>query len=201
MCHFSFRARVATLSPLPTHVCPTLPKTNDSRLSYTPIYNIFYEALISLHFMRVTDEDGYLARGQIALQQMKEWSAHSDWNFQNKLLLIEAEWHYTRKDFNRAAVCYEASAEAAREHRFIHEEAFACELAGIFFIGTGDRPKAKLFYLRSMECFNNWGAFVVARRIERTILSTFGSIQLESVASPSSLCGPEGSSKKRQSQD
>lgn len=177
---------------------------NERGVSYTPIYNVFYEALINFHFMRLRGEDCYFVRGETALRQMKEWSTHSDWNFQNKLLLVEAEWHYTKKDLNRAAACYEASANAAREHRFIHEEACACELAGDFFIGTGDRPKAKSFYLRSLECFNNWGAFAIAKRVECIILSTFGSMEQEYVADPcvSLPCAPEDvSSKKRQSQD
>merc|ERR1712085_212717 len=180
--------------------------TNDKGLSYTSIYNVFYEALINFHFMRLKGEDRYMVRAEAALQRMKEWVGHSDWNFANKLLLVEAEWHYTKKDLKRAAVCYEAAAVAARNHKFIHEEAIACELAGIFFVGTGNRPRANSFYLRSVECFNKWGAFAVAKRVECIILSTFGagSIEPESIADPcsSSLCAPEEvSSKKRQSQD
>ena len=145
-------------------------------------------------------------RGENAVMQMKEWSTHSDWNFKNKLLLLEAELYYTNKDFDNAAICYEASVKAAREHKFIHEEAIASELGGDFFYEIGFRPKAKSFYLHSIECFKKWGAFAVARRVETSIQSKFGLglMQLEPIVDSylsSAFASKEGSSKKRQSQD
>ena len=145
-------------------------------------------------------------RGENAVMQMREWSTHSDWNFKNKLLLVEAELHYTQKDFDKAATCYEASVKAAREHKFIHEEAIASELAGIFFLEIGLCQKAKSFYLHSIECFKKWGAFAVARRVETSIQSKFGLglMQLEPIVDSylsSAFASKEGSSKKRQSQD
>ena len=100
-----------------------------------------------------------------------------------------------------AAACYEASVEVAREHKHIHEEALACELSGIFFLGTGNRPNANSFFRRSVECFNDWGALVVAKRVESTLFSTFGAESMTDSCLPSPCAPKEGFSKKRQSQD
>eukprot|EP01083_Nonionella_stella_P016412 45822_1 len=86
------------------------------RMQYNPIYNVFYEGLIAFHFMRQSGEECYLERGQNALKKMKEWSIHSDWNFKNKVLLMEAELYNTQEDFANAAICYEASIMV---HKFI----------------------------------------------------------------------------------
>eukprot|EP01082_Thalassiosira_pseudonana_P010612 g9521.t1 g9521 contig37:145317-146493(+) len=46
---------------------------------------------------------------------------NSTWNFENKLLLLEAEHHFAIGDFE-AAKKYGASCESARNHRFLQEE-------------------------------------------------------------------------------
>ena len=138
---------------------------------------------------------------------MREWSAHSDWNFKNKLLLVEAELYYTRKDYARAAICYEASIEAAHEHKFMNEEAMASELAGIFCFEIGLLSKAKSHYLHSVECFKKWGALAVCSRLESSIRSKFGQDSMQNGpiddTGPASFAFPskEPCSKKRQSQD
>merc|ERR1719203_1517927 len=144
-------------------------------MKYTSIYNEFYEALITFYFMRQTGEERYLVRGENALRKIREWSVHSDWNFKNKLLLLEAEMHNNQKDFDKAASCYQASIRAAQEHKFIHEEAIASELAGLFFLERGLHQKSKLFFEHSSKCYEKWGASAVTKRIEEIIQHEFGS--------------------------
>jgi len=147
--------------------------TEGSRTVYRSIGNEFYEALITFYFMRQTGEERYWVRGENALLKIREWSIHSDWNFKNKLLLVEAEMHNTRKDFHKAASCYEASIRAAQEHKFIHEEAIAIELAGIFFLDRGLHQLSLSFFEDSIECYEKWGAYAVAKRIKNRIRDEF----------------------------
>ena len=105
---------------------------------------------------------------------MKGWLIHSEWNVKNKLLLIEAEYQYTIKDFDNAEFCYEASIKAAQEHRFIQEEAMAHELAGIFFLERGQRRRSHSHFSHSLSCYQRWSAFAVVRRIEDFIQNEFG---------------------------
>lgn len=149
-------------------------------------------------------EENYLVRGKYALHKIQEWAVHSDWNFKNKQLLIEAELYNTLKDFDKAAWHYEASIKAAREHKFIHEEAIASECAGIFFLERGLRNKSQTYLRRSFECYVEWGAFAIAKRVENSIQNEFGLNLMDAgpnnndtpCSVPSSIVTP--SSKKRQ---
>jgi len=107
------------------------------------------------------------------LKKMKEWSIHSDWNYKNKLLLMEAEYHNTQKDYANAAICYETSIKAAQDHKHIHEEAISHELAGTFFFERGLHQKSYLFYRQSIECYKKWGANAVVRRVEKILHANF----------------------------
>jgi hypothetical protein len=117
----------------------------------------------------------YRSRGEIALLKMKSFLIHSDWNVKNKLLLLEAEYHNTMKEFEKAALCYEASIKAAQVHRFIHEEAMAHELAGIFFLERGQchRQMSYSYFKNSISCYQKWGAMAVAKRIDTFIQTEF----------------------------
>jgi len=180
-------------------------QTKDLRLMYTAIYIVFYEGLISFYFTRLTGEEICRIRAENAYSQMREWSARSEWNFENKLLLIEAELYYTRNNYDKASLCYEASIKSARDHKFIHEEAIANELAGNFFYETGLLLKAESFYAHSIKCYKKWGAFAVARRVESIVLKRFGADSMQlcpfDYAVSSILPSEENSSKKRQSQN
>lgn len=114
-------------------------------------------------------------RGENALLKMREWSRHSDWNFKNKLLLIEAECYNTRKEFDKAAVCYESSIKYAQEHKFKPDEAIANELAGIFFFQRENYLTSCMFFLRSIQCYKTWGANAAARRVEDSMGDKFDS--------------------------
>ena len=92
----------------------------------------------------------------------------------NKLLLIEAEMHYTLGEFDKAATKYEASIKAAQEHKFIHEQAIASERAGFFFLEGGMRQKSHSHFKHASECYEKWGATVLARRVDHRLRDEFG---------------------------
>ena len=105
---------------------------------------------------------------------MEGWLAFSEWNFKNKRLLLEAEYHFSMKNFGMAAICYEESITAAQAHKFINEEAIANELAGLFFLEDGQRQKSLSCFEQSITCYETWGAFAIARRVEAFIDLEFG---------------------------
>lgn len=109
------------------------------------------------------------------MSKMREWSSYSTWNFENKLLLLEAEWHNASGDYDIAALSYETSVSSASEHKFINEEALASKLAGTFFLERGHRTKSRKYFERSVACFRIWGAHAVAKQVEETIKEKFGS--------------------------
>lgn len=111
----------------------------------------------------------YQERGVNALTFMKAWSIHSDWNFKNKLLLLKAEYHYATRDMKTAEKFYNESIEAAKNHMFLHEEAMANELAGMFLFELGKSEQSYSCFQQAIACYKKWGAPVVARRIEAAI--------------------------------
>ena len=118
-------------------------------------------------------DDQYKVRGEKALHKLEGWLAYSEWNFKQLKLLVEAEFHYSMNNLSMAATCYEASIKAAHDHKFIHEEAIANELAGYFFLEDGQLEKSLSFFKQSAACYRTWGAFFVARRVECFIEKEF----------------------------
>ena len=151
------------------------------QMRYIYIYNVFYDGLINFHFAGTTGDARYRNRGEHALSTMKEWTRHSYWNFQNKYLLMSAEYHKISNDFAKAATCYDASILAAKEHKFIHEEAIANELAGIFFLEQGNYQRSLTCLKQAIACYKKWGAPAVTRRIESMVEEEFGNDSLKSI--------------------
>ena len=114
-------------------------------------------------------------RAENALKKLRKWADHSEWNFKNKLLLAEAEFFNTQKDYDTAATYYEASVEASKKAKFIHDEAVASELAATFFLERGLCQKSHSYFKHSIDCYQKWGAFAVARRVKDVVQATFGS--------------------------
>ena len=46
----------------------------------------------------------------------------------------------------------------AGEHKFIHEQAIACELAGMFSLDEGRAEDAEEYRTRSITYYGEWGA-------------------------------------------
>jgi tetratricopeptide (TPR) repeat protein len=162
------------------------------------IISVFYDGLINFYFLRRTGklfpilssasrhhllflilsspkgEERYKVRGEKALHRMEKWLAYSEWNFKNKQLLLEAEFHFSMNNHSMAATCYEASIKAAQAHKFRNEEAIANELAGHFFLEVGQREKSLSFFEQSIACYRTWGAFAIESRVEDLIEKEFG---------------------------
>ncbi|KAL7554455.1 hypothetical protein ACHAWF_017906 [Thalassiosira exigua] len=137
-------------------------------------YGIFFEALTSFHLMRQTNRDDYRRKGEAALAFMRKWSKCNKWNFENKYLLLEAEMIHSCGYHQQAAQLYEQSILSSNKHKFVHDEAVACEVAAIFFYKTGLHQKAYSFFVQSVNCYEKWGASSIAKRLEKDMQSQFG---------------------------
>ena len=118
------------------------------------------------------------------LTKIRYWSEHSSWNWEDKMVLLEAEKMYTMGNFDQAALLYERAIRLSHEHKFINDEAIASELAGIFFCERGlNDMKAEALLLHSVQSYKAWGALAVARRVETYIANKYGldSVRLSSV--------------------
>lgn len=139
----------------------------------------FFEGLAYFQLARQSDckeSAKWIERGLSALTKMRGWSEHSLWNWENKMLLLEAESLYTQNISSaRAESFYDDAIRSAHAHKFIHEEAIASELAGTFYHERGFHQKSYLYFVHSVQSYNKWGARAVAKRVQSDMICKFGS--------------------------
>lgn len=86
-------------------------------------------------------------------------------------LLLKAEWYRNTNDVEKAKEAYEASICLAKEHKFINEEALACELAGYFFEGQGESVRSKEMLQDAYDAYMKWGANAKSEMLHRKHLT------------------------------
>jgi ATP-dependent RNA helicase DDX31/DBP7 len=122
------------------------------------ISQTFIWGLSSLILSRRKDEKRMVARGRESLEIMQSWVKGSMWNFENKALLLEAEYNFAMGNLAKAKLLYEQSIKSAHDHKFVHEEALAYELYAIFSIEIGDAIKGNDLLEKSRDLYGLWGA-------------------------------------------
>jgi len=83
-------------------------------------FQAFYTGLISFWVARKSrDEDGqqWHDRGMRSKLALKKWAESSQWTFENKWFLLEAEESYCNKDFEVAKLFYEKAISSAKDHK------------------------------------------------------------------------------------
>jgi len=180
---------------------------NKHQLRPNLLFGFFFEGLASFLLARETTRDSersrWIEKGEKVLTKIRYWSEHSSWNWEDKMVLLEAEKMYTMGSFDQASLLYERAIRLAHEHKFVNDEAIASELAGVFFCELGlNDMKGEALLLHSVQCYKTWGALAVARRVETYIVSKYGldSVQRkpDSEILASVLASQDDSSKKRQ---
>ena len=93
-----------------------------------------------------------------AIQKFEVWTNESEWNFRNKYLLLQAENHFSSGELCKAEVEYKLAILFAHDHRFVHEEAVACELAGNFHLEMNRKDHSLCLLKQAVNCYIKWGA-------------------------------------------
>jgi len=124
------------------------------------IFVVFFQGLSSLRLYRLQQNTPELySMGMSVLRQFQSWVTHSEWNFENKLLLLEAEVHFSKGEHDLAEEKYLAAIESARKHRFVHEEGLSNELLSTFYKSRREDKKGQEFMMNAILCYRKWGAF------------------------------------------
>jgi len=100
------------------------------------VIQVYFTGISALALSRCNGDKKLRKIGEQSLGIVAQCAQWSKWNFENKVFLLQAELHYLNNDFRAAEVAYKASVDSAQKHKFIHEEAMAYELYGIFLIET-----------------------------------------------------------------
>ncbi|MCA9778677.1 MAG: diguanylate cyclase, partial [Candidatus Eremiobacteraeota bacterium] len=88
-------------------------------------------------------------------------------NFKHRVWLIEAEVARLEGRRGEAHEYYERCIRAARDNRFIQDEALANELAGRYLLQYEAIPPARGYLQQAVFLYSYWGAFAKARRLEQ----------------------------------
>eukprot|EP00986_Skeletonema_menzelii_P005910 scaffold2232_cov136-Skeletonema_menzelii.AAC.1 len=56
-------------------------------------------------------------RGRRSKLALKKWAEYSQWTFENKWYLLEADEAYCNKDFDAAKLFYEKAISSAKQHK------------------------------------------------------------------------------------
>ena len=124
---------------------------------------------------------------RVAIATMKSAAANSDWNFTNKLLLLEAEKQSLQVQHWRAIDLYDASIASAKRSGFIHEQGLACEKAGLYFMREQkNKEKALEYFEQARECYQEWGSSMKVAFIQKeldsiNLTTTIGRSSIEHV--------------------
>ena len=81
-------------------------------------FHAFYMGLISFWLARKSEEgQQWRERGKRSQLALKEWAESSQWTFENKWFLLEAEESYCNNDFDKAESFYEKAILSAKDHK------------------------------------------------------------------------------------
>lgn len=148
------------------------------QLNINYLMGIFFEGLASFLLARnsvgIEESEKWTKRGRSVLTRMRCWTEHSLWNWENKMLVLEAENFYAIGEFDKAASNYDRAICSANAHKFIHEEAIASELAGMFHHERGDHQKSYSYLVHAVTSYRKWGAHAVAERGQAFLDCSFG---------------------------
>ncbi|KAL7491484.1 hypothetical protein ACHAWT_001521, partial [Skeletonema menzelii] len=125
------------------------------------------------------DREQWYERGKKSKLALRKWAETSQWTFENKWFLLEAEEAFCNSNFDEAKLYYEKAVTSAQNHKFVHEEALACELAAYFYLEIGDAINAAEYCLRAHERYQEWGAIGKCT----SLFEYFGSVMNGCVAS------------------
>ncbi|KAK1743977.1 putative AAA ATPase [Skeletonema marinoi] len=139
-------------------------------------FHAFYIGLISFWLARKSkDGQHWIERGKSSKLALKKWAESSSWTFENKWFLLEAEESFCNNNYDAAKTYYDKAISSAKDHKFINEEALACELAAYFHLELGQKDKALELFLLAHEKYHEWGAFGKCTSLYEFVVSNFSS--------------------------
>eukprot|EP00804_Cyclotella_cryptica_P002796 CCRYP_009345-RA/>CCRYP_009345-RA protein AED:0.19 eAED:0.19 QI:12/1/1/1/1/0.75/4/153/1027 len=158
----------------------------------------FFGGLVAFRIYRETGNTLWLDRGKQCKSSVQLWAEQgSRWNFEHQLFLLEAEEYYCCSDYIHAQGAYNNAIQSARAHKFINDEALACELAGYFYLSAG-RTTESLEHLRwAHEKYAQWGACVKVIKILDFVQEAFGDVPISSSLKTTSLNDGQDSRKRK----
>ncbi|MDR5760843.1 AAA family ATPase [Caballeronia sp. LZ035] len=118
-----------------------------------------------------TPEDRHIHAEAIAAHrgQLEVWARHCPENFENRALLVSAEWSRLHGDVVAAQRLYDLAIRSARANGFVHNEAVACQAAARFHAAQELTEIAQMYLRNARDAFMRWGAKAKVRQIDAAL--------------------------------
>mmetsp|Transcript_38056 Transcript_38056/g.66749 ORF Transcript_38056/g.66749 Transcript_38056/m.66749 type:complete len:344 (-) Transcript_38056:35-1066(-) len=130
------------------------------------IYHTFFRGLILFRLYRMYGDEQRLKDGKEMIDRFEEWALVSMAVFENKWLLLKAEYSASTDEFDQALQMYEGSIKSAQNHGNIHELALAHELLGNYCSGRGFMTTtSNACFEKAYMYYAQWGATAIAEKI------------------------------------
>ena len=100
-------------------------------------------------------------------KQIEVWAAHNPATFENRAAIVGAEIARIEGRPLVAQELYEKAIRSAHTHGFVHNEAFANELAGRFYAARGFERIATTYLRDARHCYLRWGADGKIRQLDQ----------------------------------
>ena len=140
----------------------THPSSQQKRI--LQIFRTFHEGIAYLNLARDTKQAKWRIMGQKAVVTLSQHeNTMCKFNFENKSKLLQAELHYLDGDLISAETAYKASIKSAG---FIHEQALAYELYGIFCVENNMVDEGSKQLCIAVDKYKEWGAVKKADEVQ-----------------------------------
>ncbi|MFZ3189565.1 MAG: sigma 54-interacting transcriptional regulator, partial [Candidatus Sulfotelmatobacter sp.] len=100
-------------------------------------------------------------------KQIEVWAVHSPKTFENRAALVAAEIARIEGRILEAQDLYEKAIRSANLQGFVHTEALANELAGLFYAARGYEKISTTYLREARYCYLRWGADAKVRQLEQ----------------------------------
>lgn len=149
-------------------------EVEESILTFLKSIRVFISGLAAFQLYRETGDCLWKSRANEQIKTVKVWAEQGSlWNFEHKLNLMEAEGYFCSGNYEQAAVSYEKAMSSAKRHKYINEDALACELAGKFFLEKGDLDLSLMYLKLAHQKYSEWGAHGKASQLFSIISAKF----------------------------
>jgi predicted ATPase/tRNA A-37 threonylcarbamoyl transferase component Bud32 len=141
---------------------------SESKSTYAYPLILFYESLIILsvndkqHLLKFSISSRLLFTNYRLLKKMAK---HASINFQNKVLLIQAEIQRVKGKHEKALKLYDEAFQESIKNKFPNEAALACEIASKFCFSKNNIEKGKVFLNNAIKFYQIWGATAMVSKL------------------------------------
>mmetsp|Transcript_37175 Transcript_37175/g.83539 ORF Transcript_37175/g.83539 Transcript_37175/m.83539 type:complete len:1332 (+) Transcript_37175:185-4180(+) len=125
--------------------------------------------LLGRKYKGTEESTKWMAIGCKCLDVIKGHERNSDWNFANKMHLLEAEYYFCIDNHENAVASYRQAIISAQEHRFCHEEGLAEEKLATYLMYCNQSDAALHHFTNAKKAYTKWGAKVLADRISKAM--------------------------------